>query len=363
MLTTSLSLNSFRQGSYSTLRKIVGEDGRTVLGPDGKPLRRWVNDAAWKGYTPVAYHWIKPTKASKDQDLSDEDEEAEDSPLDDAEDGSRKSRHKDPVLNDQPVPTQPSDAVAKSRNLDATNKAVLQKLEKAFEQEPIWSRITLLNHMETEEERVALLKNKQLIPLVAYQIVDGPYKDALVRHGYDPRADPEARFAQRVAFRTPNRRGQTEYRRSKKITKHYGSVAPSHRASTKSPSVARSLRFGPPSDAGTDAAGDPNEGQDEREAGEQMDMEDAAAVSTYVHVSKHARCCSFAHLCSFLCSNSHIFDGLHTHPVVSTFFLRDITDPQIREMIYDESENAILEQPDVSLNEASNFLMTSDRSD
>ncbi|KAG8723705.1 tau 95 subunit of transcription factor TFIIIC [Ceratobasidium sp. 395] len=83
------------------------------------------------------------------------------------------------------VPTEPPKHI-----LDAKAQAkphLLAKLRELFGQRPVWSRIALVNQFPALEGRE--IQN------------DGAWRDTLLRLGYDPRKDPQARFYQRVYFR------------------------------------------------------------------------------------------------------------------------------------------------------------------
>ncbi|CUA67791.1 Transcription factor tau subunit sfc1 [Rhizoctonia solani] len=96
------------------------------------------------------------------------------------------------------VPTSPPQQI-----LDAKSQAkphLLAKLKQLFEQRPVWSRIALINQFPALEGR-EIQNTKAHIGLVAYTFSDGAWRDTLLRFGYDPRKDPQARFYQRVYFR------------------------------------------------------------------------------------------------------------------------------------------------------------------
>lgn len=105
------------------------------------------------------------------------------------------------VFSDSNVPGKPPQAVENGHgNIDGE---LLQKLEKLFTQRPIWTRMSLFNQVLPNETR-EILNSKVLLPLVCYVFQDGPWRDTLVRLGYDPRKDSSARFYQRLYFRNAN---------------------------------------------------------------------------------------------------------------------------------------------------------------
>ncbi|THV03289.1 hypothetical protein K435DRAFT_715662, partial [Dendrothele bispora CBS 962.96] len=77
---------------------------------------------------------------------------------------------------------------------------IVKKLEELFTERPVWTRMSLFNQVSAAVAR-EIHNSKVILPLVCYNFQDGPWRDTLVRFGYDPRKDPEARFYQRLYFR------------------------------------------------------------------------------------------------------------------------------------------------------------------
>lgn len=126
----------------------------------GEEKKRLINKMRWKGYGPAAI-----------------------------------------MFSDPHVPLKPPDAVEKGR--DQISEVILAKLQAVFVDRPIWTRMSLFNQFAPLETR-EILNSKLLLPLVCYVFQDGPWRDTLVRFGYDPRSDPSARFYQRLYFRNAN---------------------------------------------------------------------------------------------------------------------------------------------------------------
>ncbi|WFD19423.1 tau 95 subunit of transcription factor TFIIIC [Malassezia caprae] len=91
-----------------------------------------------------------------------------------------------------PVPTEP-DAMLAQMSLTERQATQLEQLKKYLSERPVWSRLSLLNQFSVADAR-ALVQTKELFALVAYTFADGPWRDALVRFGYDPREDPASRL-------------------------------------------------------------------------------------------------------------------------------------------------------------------------
>ncbi|KAF8639841.1 hypothetical protein AX17_001096 [Amanita inopinata Kibby_2008] len=105
------------------------------------------------------------------------------------------------MFSDIHVPESPPQAVDQGK--DQIDQQLLKKLHVLFKQRPIWTRMSLLNQFSGVETR-EIMNSKLLLPLVCYVFQDGPWRDTLVRFGYDPRTDPLARFYQRLYFRNAN---------------------------------------------------------------------------------------------------------------------------------------------------------------
>ncbi|KAG9219138.1 hypothetical protein CCMSSC00406_0001548 [Pleurotus cornucopiae] len=105
------------------------------------------------------------------------------------------------MFQDEKVPDKPPQSVEAMRSqMDGT---LLQKMQEYFAVRPIWTRHALMNQFSVAQAR-EIVNSKVLLPLVCYVFQDGPYRDTLVRFGYDPRKDPSARFYQRIYFRNSN---------------------------------------------------------------------------------------------------------------------------------------------------------------
>ncbi|GAA5834129.1 hypothetical protein JCM9279_004225 [Rhodotorula babjevae] len=111
-----------------------------------------------------------------------------------------KSRPIQTVLFVDPsVPKGPDDKLVKELGRSEPQGVEL-KLRELLEQRPIWTRTAVLNQCTHEE--VKLIKgDKSCWPMVAYTFGDGPWRDLLVRFGYDPRKHPDARFYQHINLR------------------------------------------------------------------------------------------------------------------------------------------------------------------
>ncbi|ESZ94358.1 hypothetical protein SBOR_5267 [Sclerotinia borealis F-4128] len=115
---------------------------------------------------------------------------------------------------------------------DPVLKDFVAALQQAMNERPIWTRRALQNRLVNEPGYYLM---KPALQYVGYQFRSGPWRDALIRYGVDPRRDPSCRIYQTIFFklyeedeRAPD--GQWKDMRSQ-YTRHqvYGTGdAPSH---------------------------------------------------------------------------------------------------------------------------------------
>ncbi|PFH50545.1 hypothetical protein AMATHDRAFT_144829 [Amanita thiersii Skay4041] len=139
------------------------------------------------------------------------------------------------MFHDSHVPDKPPQVVNQGR--DQVDQKILQRLNALFKKRPVWTRMSLLNQFPVNETREIMKydlsiegmyfgcshmnSSKLLLPLVCYVFQDGPWRDTLVRFGYDPRKDPSARLYQRLYFRNANHpiaRPSVTTRRQERVT-------------------------------------------------------------------------------------------------------------------------------------------------
>ncbi|EEP79109.1 predicted protein [Uncinocarpus reesii 1704] len=98
------------------------------------------------------------------------------------------------------VPTQPSERLPPIDTLDEVLRKTIDILQGLFNDRPAWTRRGIRNHLITNEQKYAL---RSAVPYVGYIFRSGPWRDAIVRFGYDPRTTPESRIYQTLMFRIP----------------------------------------------------------------------------------------------------------------------------------------------------------------
>ncbi|KAF3021036.1 tau 95 subunit of transcription factor TFIIIC [Neopestalotiopsis sp. 37M] len=94
-----------------------------------------------------------------------------------------------------PIPTGPSKDMANSRQVP---KDLLERMRAALEERPIWTRRALITRVAPYYSDNSL---KIAVQLVGYQFKGGPWRDAVIKYGVDPRSDPQYRVYQTLAFK------------------------------------------------------------------------------------------------------------------------------------------------------------------
>ncbi|EER27618.1 hypothetical protein CPC735_029540 [Coccidioides posadasii C735 delta SOWgp] len=105
------------------------------------------------------------------------------------------------------VPTEPNDKLPPIDTLDAALKKTIGILQKLFDDRPAWTRRGLRNHLTTNDQKYTL---RTAVPYVGYIFRSGPWRDAILKFGYDPRTTPDSRIYQTLMFRIPPSTEETE---------------------------------------------------------------------------------------------------------------------------------------------------------
>lgn len=96
------------------------------------------------------------------------------------------------------VPSTPQEGLAPIEILDKPLRELVDLLKQLFEERPAWTRRALRNHLVSDEQRTLL---RHAIPYVGYIFRSGPWRDAIIKLGIDPRSSPEYRHYQTLMFR------------------------------------------------------------------------------------------------------------------------------------------------------------------
>jgi len=96
------------------------------------------------------------------------------------------------------IPSKPQESLPPVEKLDAALRNTVEAIKVLFEQQPAWTRRALRNHLTTDEQRTNL---RWAVPYVGYIFRSGPWRDAIIKLGVDPRSSPEFRHYQTFMFR------------------------------------------------------------------------------------------------------------------------------------------------------------------
>lgn len=99
------------------------------------------------------------------------------------------------------VPTAPSSLLPDESTLEPPMRRVIAHAHSLFESRPIWTRRALYNSLpKADLKDVRWAGTRHIQQYVGYCFDSGPWRDAIVRFGVDPRRDPECRIYQTVAL-------------------------------------------------------------------------------------------------------------------------------------------------------------------
>lgn len=96
------------------------------------------------------------------------------------------------------VPSSPRPNCPPIESLEPVLRETISIILSRFESRPAWSRRALRNSLSTIEQRYAL---RHAVPYAGYIFRSGPWRDAIIRFGHDPRSDPSSRIYQTTMFR------------------------------------------------------------------------------------------------------------------------------------------------------------------
>ncbi|KAJ5795252.1 Transcription factor IIIC subunit 5 [Penicillium paradoxum] len=96
------------------------------------------------------------------------------------------------------VPSEPRPNLVPISALDEGMQKTIANLRALYEQQPAWTRRGLRNNLTNDDDRLNL---RHAIPYVGYIFRSGPWRDAIIKLGVDPRTSPEYRHYQTFMFR------------------------------------------------------------------------------------------------------------------------------------------------------------------
>lgn len=101
------------------------------------------------------------------------------------------------------VPSEPREGIPPISSLDPELQKVIATVQELFKDRLAWTRRALLNAIPGKDQRYVL---KYAISYVGYIFRSGPWRDAIVKLGHDPRKDVDSRKYQTFVFRVLGRR-------------------------------------------------------------------------------------------------------------------------------------------------------------
>lgn len=117
-----------------------------------------------------------------------------------------------PRLRNQPVtfdidviPTGPVGDLPPFALLEPAMQRLVESAKQLLEERPIWTRRALHNSVSIEDWNIVGVNSaKYLYQYVGYMFGSGPWRDAVVKFGVDPRSDPSFRIYQTMMFMLEN---------------------------------------------------------------------------------------------------------------------------------------------------------------
>ncbi|KAI1129477.1 hypothetical protein F5Y10DRAFT_264157 [Nemania abortiva] len=94
-----------------------------------------------------------------------------------------------------PAPDRPTRMDGEAQRIP---ESLMQQLHDAMEKRPIWTRRAIVNQVRGNYTESVL---KVALQLTGYQFRGGPFRDAIVKYGVDPRHDPKYRQYQTLSFK------------------------------------------------------------------------------------------------------------------------------------------------------------------
>lgn len=98
------------------------------------------------------------------------------------------------------IPDGPSPELASIDSLEPTIRNLVLAAQRVVNERPILTRRCLLNLIPSHQRHVGQSIIKLIFQYVGYFFASGPWRDALVRFGTDPRTDPQYRIYQTLTF-------------------------------------------------------------------------------------------------------------------------------------------------------------------
>jgi general transcription factor 3C polypeptide 5 (transcription factor C subunit 1) len=99
--------------------------------------------------------------------------------------------------NSTNLPSGPDENAPSIDSLGETMQRLIKQLKTLFEERPIWTRRALSNQLEDPDWYNVI---KFAYHYFGYTFKSGPWRDAIIKYGIDPRTDPKFRIYQTMVF-------------------------------------------------------------------------------------------------------------------------------------------------------------------
>ena len=95
------------------------------------------------------------------------------------------------------IPNGPREDIVPLSSLDPKIQLLVKNIAELLDERPIWTRRGLSNHLRSHEWSSV---GRLVYQYVGYMFRSGPWRDAVVKFGVDPRSDPKYRIYQTMTF-------------------------------------------------------------------------------------------------------------------------------------------------------------------
>jgi general transcription factor 3C polypeptide 5 (transcription factor C subunit 1) len=82
---------------------------------------------------------------------------------------------------------------------------IIENIKELYNARPIWTRRAIINKVNYAVTEATLHLIRLALPYIGYRFRDGPFKDAIIQFGLDPRKDPKYRMYQTIYFQLAER--------------------------------------------------------------------------------------------------------------------------------------------------------------
>jgi general transcription factor 3C polypeptide 5 (transcription factor C subunit 1) len=82
---------------------------------------------------------------------------------------------------------------------------IIKNIKELYYERPIWTRRAIINKVNYKVTEATLHLIRLALPYIGYRFRDGPFKDAIIQFGLDPRKDPKYRMYQTIYFQLAER--------------------------------------------------------------------------------------------------------------------------------------------------------------